>query len=79
MHVKCNNNSFEYAMISCSNLADYCKKISAKARNQSSSDDSDDNAYLRNLSDEEGETPFISHPFKVNDKTSIVMNIRVSG
>ena len=55
-------------------IADFCKKISEKEADDSS--DSDEKPFN---SEDETDTPFIHHPFKLRDPNpNIVMNIRVS-
>ncbi|XP_067675116.1 protein Son-like isoform X2 [Haliotis asinina] len=58
-------------------LTDFCKKISEKGYSDSDSD----SEYGRHSDGEEGEGPFINHPFKLRDPSTlpnIIMNIRNS-
>ena len=57
---------------------DFCKKIQEKTERrmvEGHESDSDLEDLIRGSDDEDA--PFIHHPFKVTEKSEIVMNIRV--
>ncbi|XP_074648824.1 uncharacterized protein LOC141904171 isoform X2 [Tubulanus polymorphus] len=59
---------------SVAELTEFCKKITQKGGTGSDGGDEDEFGNLIGSDDDEG--PFINHPFKVRENSSIVMNIK---
>ena len=56
-------------------ISDFCKNLARKEGDNVSSSEEEGEITVPNADEEQ---PFINHPFKVRDASSIVLNIRVS-